>query len=61
MKIDISTYPTKNQIQLIKANPRIQRAMVEAKSWEALRNLILSKVVTTNDALSFFEQKYKNN
>lgn len=61
MKINISTYPTKNQIQLIKANPHIQRAMVEAKSWQVLRNLILSKVITTDDVLLFFENKYKNN
>jgi hypothetical protein len=35
--------------------------MVEAKSWDDLRNTILSIVDATEDALSFFERKYKNN
>lgn len=60
-KTDLTLYPTKNQIQLIKSNPKIQRAMVEARTWEELRSTITSMVDATDDALKFFEKKYKNN
>lgn len=60
-KTDLTMYPAKNQIQLIKSNPKIQRAMVEARTWEELRSTITSMVDTTDDALKFFEKKYKNN
>ena len=54
-------YPIKNQIQLIKSNPKIQRAMVESKTWEQLHSTITLMVDATEDALKFFEKKYKNN
>lgn len=60
-KIDLTMYPVKNQIQLIKSNIKIQKAMVEAESWEKLRSTITSMVDATEDALEFFETKYKNN
>lgn len=60
-KIDLTMYPTKNQIQLIKSNPKIQRAMVESKTWEQLHSTITLMVDATEDALKFFEKKYKNN
>jgi hypothetical protein len=60
-KTDLTMYPVKNQIQLIKLNHKIQRAMVEAKTWEQLRSTITSMVDATEDALKFFETKYKNN
>lgn len=60
-KTDLTMYPAKNQIQLIKSNPKIQRAMVEARTWEELRSIITSMVDATEEALKFFETKYKNN
>lgn len=60
-KTDLTMYPVKNQIQLIKLNHKIQRAMVESKTWEQLRSTITSMVDATDEALKFFETKYKNN
>jgi len=60
-RIDLTIYPTKNQVSLIKSNPKIQRAMVESKSWHSLKKKILSLVIASDDALTFFEKKFKNN
>ena len=60
-KTNLTMYPVKNQVQLIKLNRKIQVAMVESKTCEQLRNTILSMVEASEEALTFFEKKYKTN
>ena len=60
-KTNLTMYPVKTQVQLIKLNRKIQVAMVESKTWEQLRNTILSMVEASEEALTFFEKKYKTN
>lgn len=58
--IDLTKYPIKSQIQTAKANPKIQKAMANARSLDSLISTIKSHVIISEKALEYFVQKYNH-
>jgi hypothetical protein len=58
--VDLTKYPIVSQIQTAKVNPKIRKAMANARSLDSLISTIKNNVIISETALEYFVQKYNH-
>lgn len=56
--IDLTAYPVKTQIQLIKANGKVPQRIPAADTWEEVEQLMDSVAIVSNEVKDYFKQKF---
>jgi hypothetical protein len=57
---DLTNYPVKMQLQLIKANGKVSQAIADNKRWEEVKSILYSVAKVSPEVESYFFKKYNS-
>jgi|688.fasta_scaffold82978_8 hypothetical protein len=55
---DLTMYPVKMQVQLLKANGKVLQMIVNAEKWEEVEDSINSTAIVSEETKNYFKNKF---